>query len=197
MPEELFEKADEPPKVEKKRKKQVSQATLDALARGREKMRLKREAEKKKKEEAKTEKANVKLEIKTVKEGEKKDVAQKKQYRKTQKQLKKEQEALEKVQAREKEKERQSKIDRFHEAKCRVLEKCANVVIYKQLNAALSNIDEDTICEDDNLKDKLEGMIVSLANQDTFEMRQMVAKHTGKISNASIDAKSQDLSTED
>jgi hypothetical protein len=201
MPEELFEKSEVPPKVEKKQKKKVSQATLDALARGREKMRLKREAEKKikdeKKEEVKKEKEKVKLEIKTIKEGEMKDVKQKKTYRKTKKQLLKEQQALECVLKKEKQKEKDAKIAMFHDAKCRMLEKCASVAVYQQLNTALDELDDETICNDDTLKDKLQGLMETFKRQDDYEVKTALGKHTGKISTSNVNERSQDLSSKD
>jgi hypothetical protein len=181
MSEEVFEKADIPPKVEKKAKKPVSQATLDALARGREKMRLKREAAKAEKEAKKEKKEQVKMEIKEEKAGEKKDVEQKRKYRKSAKQLKKEQDALERVRAKERAALKQAKIQRYHDAKCRILEKCNSVAVYNQINSALDNIDEDEIADDDRLYEKLTNLKTSLQNQDQFELREQMKKHQGSI----------------
>lgn len=183
MSDEIFEKAEEPPKVEKKPKKKVSQATLDALARGREKMRLKREAEKKAKEEGKEMKKIAKENEKIDNNGAKQDIKQKRTQRKTQAQLKKEQEALEAVMERERSRERLAKIERYQMAKCKMLERCASVKVYNELNTVLDDIDEDTICDDDKLAERLLKMKSSLENQDDFEMRQLVNSHQGSISN--------------
>lgn len=181
MSEELFEKGAEPPKVEKKPKKQVSQATLDALARGREKMRAKREAEKKAKAEKKEEIKAIKENEKVDNKGAKENIKQAKTQRKKTEQLKKEQKALEMVQERERQAERLKKIQRFQDAKCRVLEKCASVKVYNELNTCLENIDEDTICDDEKLQSKILMMKESLELQDNHEIREDVKKHVGTL----------------
>ena len=182
MSDEIFEKADNPPPVEKKPKKKVSQATLDALARGREKMRLKREADKKAKAEGKEVKKVTKENEKIDNKGAKQDIKQKRTQRKTQGQLKKEQEALEAVMDRERTRERLARIERYQIAKCKMLERCASVKVYNELNSVLEQIDEDTICDDDRLAERLMSVKTSLENQDDFEMKQMVDKHQGSIS---------------
>lgn len=160
--EEIFDKEVE--NVVKKPKRKLTEKQLENLRIGREKMKLKRELQKKNKEliaagkqplpveptkkELAKDKAANKEHMKTKKEGHK-------QKRKTLKQINAEKEAaiLEKLAKKEEEEslKKSARSETFSNLKVKCLEKAKSVKEYKEIQAALDGIDEDTLHNDEKL----------------------------------------------
>jgi len=152
--EEIFNKKVD--NVVKKPKRKLTEKQLANLALGREKMRLKRELAKKNKEQKEMIKED-KFEAKLVKDSQKKKRTQHKEKRRTLKEINSEKEAqilarLEK-QHTEKENKKSARMDLFTTLKVKCLEQAKTVAEYNEIKAHLDGIDEDTLHNDNKLKD--------------------------------------------
>ena len=152
MPEEIFIK-DTPETVEepKKPKRKLTEKQLANLAKGREKMKLKREEAKKNKdlkikvketkksnvESSKTEKEHNKIKRKNIKE-----------KRKTMKQINKEKE-LAHLAKLEKQEHKENNVSKYR-ADC--LSKAKNVTEYREIESVLDGITPDILHNEDKLK---------------------------------------------
>tara|TARA_R110002153_G_scaffold140429_1_gene291402 strand:+ start:37 stop:642 length:606 start_codon:yes stop_codon:yes gene_type:complete len=152
--EDIFDKEIE--KVVKKPKKKLSEKQLANLAKGREKMALKR-AELKAKKEANENKKLVKDSDKCAKEGLKEKKAQHKNKRRTLKEInaEKEKQILLKLEkeANESNKKKNSRVELFTNLKIKCLEKAKSVKEYTEIKECLDNIDEETLHDDEKLKE--------------------------------------------
>jgi len=148
--EEIFDK--EIDKVVKKPKRKLTEKQLENLAKGREKMRLKREADKLKKE-----KGIVKEADKGAKQDQKEQKKALKVKRKTMKEIniEKQKNILEKLEKAEKKKsaKREEREALYHTLKLKCLEKAKSVKEYTEIQTALDGIDEDILHDDEKLKD--------------------------------------------
>ncbi len=147
--EEIFVKEVE--KTIKKPKRKLTEKQLENLAKGREKMRLKRE-EAKKKGEIKM----VKASDKGAKEQQKETKKKHKEKRRTLKEINKEKEEqllarLEKEEA-ETNNKKQIREDLFQTLKLKCLEKASSVKDYNEIKQALDGIDNETLHNDEKLK---------------------------------------------
>ena len=152
--EEMFNKAVDT--VVKKPKRKLTEKQLANLALGREKMRLKRELAKKNKEQKQVIKDD-KFEAKLVKENQKKKKQEHKEKRRTLKEInaEKEQQILARLQkqADEKQVKKSARMDLFTTLKVKCLEQAKSVSEYNEIKAHLDGIDEDTLHNDNKLKD--------------------------------------------
>lgn len=152
--EEMFNKAVD--SVVKKPKRKLTEKQLANLALGREKMKLKRELAKKNKEQKELIKED-KFEANLVKDTQKKKRVQHKEKRRTLKEINADKEALilarlEKQQA-EIEGKKSARMDLFTTLKVKCLEQAKTVQEYKEIMGHLDGIDENTLHNDDKLKD--------------------------------------------
>jgi len=152
--EEMFNKAVDT--VVKKPKRKLTEKQLANLALGREKMRLKRELAKKNKEQKQVIKDD-KFEAKLVKENQKKKKQEHKEKRRTLKEInaEKEQQILARLQkqADEKQVKKSARMDLFTTLKVKCLEQAKSVSEYNEIKGHLDGIDEDTLHNDNKLKD--------------------------------------------
>ena len=149
--EEIFDKEIDKV-VEKKPKRKLTEKQLENLAKGREKMRLKREAEKLKKE-----KGIIKEADKGAKQDQKEQKKALKQKRKTMKEIniEKQKAILEKLEKEEKKKssKREEREALYHTLKLKCLEQAKSVKEYTEIQTALDGIDEDILHNDEKLKE--------------------------------------------
>lgn len=152
--EEIFNKKVD--NVVKKPKRKLTEKQLANLALGREKMRLKRELAKKNKEQKQMIKED-NFEAKLVKETQKKKRVQHKEKRRTLKEInaEKEQQILQRLekQQTEKDNKKSARMDLFTTLKVKCLEQAKTVAQYNEIKAHLDGIDEDTLHNDNKLKD--------------------------------------------
>ena len=138
--------------VEKKPKRKLTEKQLENLAKGREKMRLKREAEKKKKEQG-----IIKESDKGAKQDQKEAKKNLKTKRKTMKEIniEKQKAILEKLEKEEKKKsaKREQREALYHTLKLKCLEQAKSVKEYTEIQTALDGIDEDILHDDEKLKE--------------------------------------------
>ena len=156
--EEIFNKEIE--KVVKKPKRKLSEKQLENLAKGREKMKLKREQAKTQKDDKtkeKVEKKVLKESDKCAKKGQVENRKAHKEKRRTLKEInaEKEQKILERLEKQELDKsnKKNSRMDLFTSLKVKCLQEAKSVHEYKEIKQALDGIDEDTLHNDDKLKD--------------------------------------------
>jgi len=150
--EEIFNK--EVDEVVKKPKRKLTEKQKENLRLGREKMKAKREAEK-------ANRAKVKAEAKEEIKGEKEHIKEKKtnikKKRKTLKEINKDKEQAILAKLEKQDQEKMEKINTretlFHSLKVKCLEKASSVKEYNEIKSALDGIDEDTLHNDDKLKD--------------------------------------------
>ncbi len=152
--EEIFNKEVEA--VVKKPKRKLTEKQLANLAKGRERMKLKRE-EAKKNKDAKAEKKVIKEADKVAKEQQKKKKVDHKEKRRTLKEInaEKEQQILQRLQKQEenKKQKKSARMDLFTSLKVKCLNKAKNVNEYNEIKDALDGIDEETLHNDEKLKD--------------------------------------------
>lgn len=151
--EEIFNKEVEA--VVKKPKRKLTEKQLANLAKGRERMKLKREEAKKNKEE-KAQKKQIKESDKVAKVQQKKKKVDFKEKRRTLKEIneEKEQQILQRLQKQEEDKKQKksARMDLFTSLKVKCLNKAQNVNEYNEIKEALDGIDEETLHNDDKLK---------------------------------------------
>ncbi len=149
--EEIFDKEIDKV-VEKKPKRKLTEKQLENLAKGREKMRLKREADKLKKE-----KGIIKEADKGAKQDQKEQKKALKSKRKTMKEInmEKQKAILDKLEKEEKKKssKREEREALYHTLKLKCLEQAKSVKEYTEIQTALDGIDEDILHDDEKLKD--------------------------------------------
>ena len=150
--EEIFNK--EVDEVVKKPKRKLTEKQKENLRLGREKMKLKRAKEKELKAQVK---ADSKEEIKGEKEHIKEKKTNIKKKRKTLKEINKDKEQAILARLEKQEIDKNEKIQTretlFHSLKVKCLEKASSVKEYNEIKGALDGIDEDTLHDDDKLKD--------------------------------------------
>lgn len=157
--EEVFSKDIE--EVIKKPKRKLTEKQLENLAKGRERMKIKRAAEKKAAASGgpteKEQKQAIKLDNKTAKEGQKIVKERKKEKRKTLKEINKEKEQaiLQKLEKQDTETttKNNARLDLFTTLKIKCLEQAKTLGEYKEIQQALNGIDDDTLHNDTALKD--------------------------------------------
>tara|TARA_R110000803_G_scaffold172802_1_gene235602 strand:- start:835 stop:1488 length:654 start_codon:yes stop_codon:yes gene_type:complete len=164
--EEVFDKVAE--EVVKKPKRKLTEKQLENLAKGRERMKEKREADKIAKEagkptatEIKKEKVKkqkeIKVDNKTAKEGQTIVKERKKEKRRTLKEINKDKEnailqRLEKEDA-DKTNKNNARLDLFTSLKIKCLEQAKSLKEYSEIQQALNGIDDDTLHNDVALKE--------------------------------------------
>ena len=166
VPSQLNE--DDIVKKPEKKKRVLTEAQKEGLARGRAKMKAMRDAKKREALEKELEKEKKKEEAKKKRELKKKEaeglklqMEEKKTQRKEKKEkLSKQQEALSRINARN----RQKQIDEFHALKYKCLENLPDETTFKALDSVLTkSITEDDICGDrDKLRQKVANLIVNV-----------------------------------
>lgn len=155
-------------KKPEKKKRVLTDAQKEGLAKGRAKMKAMRDAKKreaiekelakeKKKEEAKKKREQKKKEAEGLKLQNEEKTIQKKEKKEK---ITKQQEALSRINARN----RQKQIDDFHSLKYKCLESLPNETSFKALDTVLTkSITEDDICGDRNqLRQKVAKLIVDV-----------------------------------
>lgn len=151
--EDIFNKEVEA--VVKKPKRKLTEKQLANLAKGRERMKLKRE-EAKKNKEIKEEKKKIKESDKVAKIQQKKKKVDFKEKRRTLKEIneEKEQQILQRLQKQEEDKKQKksARMDLFTSLKVKCLNKAKNVNEYNEIKEALDGIDEETLHDDEKLK---------------------------------------------
>jgi len=151
--EDIFNKEVEA--VVKKPKRKLTEKQLANLAKGRERMKLKRE-EAKKNKEIKEEKKQIKESDKVAKIQQKKKKVDFKEKRRTLKEIneEKEQQILQRLQKQEEDKKQKksARMDLFTSLKVKCLNKAKNVNEYNEIKEALDGIDEETLHDDEKLK---------------------------------------------
>jgi len=144
--EDIFNKEVEA--VVKKPKRKLTEKQLANLAKGRERMKLKREEAKKNKE--------IKESDKVAKVQQKKKKVDFKEKRRTLKEIneEKEQQILQRLQKQEEDKKQKksARMDLFTSLKVKCLNKAKDVNEYNEIKEALDGIDEETLHDDDKLK---------------------------------------------
>ena len=187
--EKIFDKEVE--NVVKKPKRKLTEKQLDNLRIGREKMKLKRELQKKNKELVANGKEPVKLEL-TKKELAKDKAASKehmkekkeghKAKRKTLKQsnAEKAQAILEKLAKKEEEEtlKKSARSETFSNLKVKCLEKAKSVKEYKEIQAALDGIDEDTLHNDDKLMSYAKNVMAPFLKKEKKNVKMEVIEET-------------------
>tara|TARA_R110002012_G_scaffold10961_1_gene49334 strand:+ start:4253 stop:4798 length:546 start_codon:yes stop_codon:yes gene_type:complete len=151
--EDIFNKEVEA--VVKKPKRKLTEKQLANLAKGRERMKLKRE-EAKKNKDVKAEKKQIKESDKVAKIQQKKKKVDFKEKRRTLKEIneEKEQQILQRLQKQDenKKQKKSARMDLFTSLKVKCLNKAQNVNEYNEIKEALDGIDEETLHNDDKLK---------------------------------------------
>jgi hypothetical protein len=150
-----------------KPKRKLTEKQLENLAKGRERMKAKREADKKAKEtgepttaeikKEKNKKQNeIKVDNKTAKEGQKLTKERQKEKRRTLKEINKDKEngILLRLEKEEEEKttKNNARLNLFTTLKVKCLEQAKTVSEYKEIQQALDGIDDDTLHNDTLLK---------------------------------------------
>tara|TARA_R110000796_G_scaffold66664_3_gene153221 strand:- start:524 stop:1039 length:516 start_codon:yes stop_codon:yes gene_type:complete len=152
--EDIFNKPqqDEEYEVIKKPKRKLTEKQLSNLAKGRERMKIKREEAKKKKEKKDViqgEKEHIKIKTENIKK-----------KRKTMKEIteKKEQSILEKLQQKEKKtnKKQQSLENLFHKLKVDCLSQAKSVREYTEIKESLDGVTGEILMDDVKLKEYVE-----------------------------------------
>lgn len=183
--EEIFNKPEK--EVVKKAKRKLTEKQLANLAKGRERMKLKREEAKKNKDVLQVEKKK-KKEVIQVEKQKKKEVIQGekehikltkenlKKKRKTIKEIsqKKEMAILEKLQQKEKRenKKKQSLEDLFHKLKVDCLSQAKSVREYTDIKESLEGIDGDILMDDSKLKDFVQKAMSPFINGSIVEEQE-------------------------
>lgn len=163
--DEIFVKDESAPEPEivKKPKRKLTEKQLANLAKGRAKMaekrRLKNQGLKEKKEEEKEKKIIVKEEKKAVKEIKKEKKEAKKKKNRLLLEQEREELYFQELKERELEQLQNDKISNFQQIRTRYLTACKTTEEFSQLKAHLDSIDEETVLDDNKLKETLLKMI--------------------------------------
>tara|TARA_R110002096_G_C14498796_1_gene715211 strand:+ start:362 stop:898 length:537 start_codon:yes stop_codon:yes gene_type:complete len=174
--EDIFKKAETEETVVKKPRRKLTEKQLANLAKGRERMKLKREEAKKNKDVLQVEKKKKKEVIQGEKEHIKLTKENLKKKRKTIKEIsqKKEMAILEKLQQKEKKenKKKQSLEDLFHKLKVDCLSQAKSVREYTDIKESLEGIDGDILMDDTKLKDYVSKAMSPFINGSIVEEQE-------------------------